>query len=287
MIEILTRFKERREELGVSLKQAEEETRIRVDYLRAIEEGNFEYIEAEVYLRGFLKVYSAYLGLDTKEVLEAYKKLQEPELVEEEIVKKESFKEKISNSFDEHQNAVLISCLVGIGLLVIGLLAFAGFKLYGLIDDSGRMANSSPSIETAQVKEGVVLSASKKVEEEVKESEKTKENRKGTIEEINENRAEKTEVNKEDSEELNNQEVAANEINIEVETIDESWYSVEVDGKVVFKGIVAANNRKLFSGQKIELKMGNAAGIKVIKDGKVMGPFGSKGEVIVKRFSID
>jgi transcriptional regulator with XRE-family HTH domain len=288
MVENLRRFKERREELGISLKEAEEETRIRIDYLRAIEEGDFDYIEAEVYLRGFLKVYSAYLGLDTRQVLEDYKKLKEPEIIEEEVIKKESFKDKILSSFDEHQNVVLMSCLIGVVLLIIGLLAVVGFKLYGLIDESGNMANGSPSIETTQMKEEIMQA---KDDKEIKEDEAVEVKEENTVAEVKkdtvENNVQETAMYKEDNDKLANEEVIAEKITIQVETIDDSWYSVEVDGNVLFKGLVVANKQKTFSGEKIRVKIGNAAGIRVIKDGKIMGPFGSKGEVIIKEFSID
>jgi|GEM_PF-1983018 len=285
MIEILTKLKERREELGIGLKQAEEETRIRIDYLRAIEEGDFEYIEAEVYVRGFLKVYSGYLGLDTKEVLEAYKKLQEPEINEEEIIKKEAFKEKLLKYFDEHQNILMISCLSGIVLLVICMLIFGGFKLYDLFEPSS-VDNSSPSIESNQIKEEV-----KAVDnQEIRVDERIKLNQEKATMEIKENTIQKDsqeEIDKKNNAKIDNKQAIADKITIQVETVDKSWYSVEVDGKVIFKGIVASNNKKTFSGRKIKVKIGNGAGVRIIKDNKVMGPFGFKGEVIVKQFSVD
>jgi cytoskeletal protein RodZ len=51
--------------LGVTLREAAEFTKIRTDYLQAMEANQFESIPlAEVYKRGFVKVYARYLRLD-------------------------------------------------------------------------------------------------------------------------------------------------------------------------------------------------------------------------------
>jgi cytoskeletal protein RodZ len=68
--ELGVKFKEKREELSIPLDQARNETKIRLSYLKAIEAGNFDEIEQEVYLKGFLKIYANYLGLDERKILQ-------------------------------------------------------------------------------------------------------------------------------------------------------------------------------------------------------------------------
>jgi len=60
-------LRQRREELDISLEQAEEETRIRAHYLEALEAEDFEALPDPVVGRGFLRNYSVYLGLDPQE----------------------------------------------------------------------------------------------------------------------------------------------------------------------------------------------------------------------------
>src|SRR5437867_9537452 len=55
-----------------SLEEASRETRIRLDYLQALERERFEALIGDVYVRGFLRSYSTYLGLDPDRVLGAY-----------------------------------------------------------------------------------------------------------------------------------------------------------------------------------------------------------------------
>lgn len=58
-----------REARGLTLEDAERDTRISRRYLHALETEQFDIIPAPVYARGFLRSYSQYLGLDPKEVL--------------------------------------------------------------------------------------------------------------------------------------------------------------------------------------------------------------------------
>jgi cytoskeletal protein RodZ len=59
------RLQEARQRLGVTIREAAEFTKIRTDYLQAMEANQFESIPlADVYKRGFVKVYAKYLRLD-------------------------------------------------------------------------------------------------------------------------------------------------------------------------------------------------------------------------------
>jgi cytoskeleton protein RodZ len=53
--------------LGLELRDAERDTRIRARYLAALEEEDFDALPGEAYAAGFLRTYSAYLGLDGDE----------------------------------------------------------------------------------------------------------------------------------------------------------------------------------------------------------------------------
>jgi cytoskeleton protein RodZ len=57
---------------GKSIEEASRETRIRAEYLQALERERFESLLGDVYVRGFLRSYSTYLGLDADKVLTIY-----------------------------------------------------------------------------------------------------------------------------------------------------------------------------------------------------------------------
>jgi cytoskeletal protein RodZ len=61
-------LKQKRKERNLSLKEAENATSIRTNLLQAIEEGEVSKLISPVYAQGFIKQYSAYLGVDSEKV---------------------------------------------------------------------------------------------------------------------------------------------------------------------------------------------------------------------------
>lgn len=61
-----------RQQKGVTLDQASAETRIRRQYLDAIEDGDFRMFPGGAYATGFLRNYATYLGLNPDEILQTY-----------------------------------------------------------------------------------------------------------------------------------------------------------------------------------------------------------------------
>jgi hypothetical protein len=55
-----------------SIEEASRETRIRAEYLQAMERERFDDLLGDVYVRGFLRTYSSYLGLDAEKVVAIY-----------------------------------------------------------------------------------------------------------------------------------------------------------------------------------------------------------------------
>jgi len=64
VFEIGNSLREARLRQGVDLVEAESSTKIRTKYLRALEEERFELLPAQTYVKGFLRSYAEYLGLD-------------------------------------------------------------------------------------------------------------------------------------------------------------------------------------------------------------------------------
>src|SRR5512139_1563433 len=73
---LLTRAREAR---GLTLEDAERDTRISRRYLQALEAEQFEVIPAPVYARGFLRSYSQYLGIDPQEALSLFPREDDPD----------------------------------------------------------------------------------------------------------------------------------------------------------------------------------------------------------------
>ncbi|HEY8806766.1 MAG TPA: helix-turn-helix domain-containing protein [Candidatus Limnocylindria bacterium] len=65
-------LRQKREQMGVPMPQAAEDTRIREKFLQAIESGDYQSLPGTVYTKGFLRNYAGYLGLDVEEMLALY-----------------------------------------------------------------------------------------------------------------------------------------------------------------------------------------------------------------------
>lgn len=72
MFELGTSLREARTRQGLDIPQAELATKIRAKYLRALEEEHFDVLPAETYVKGFLRAYAEFLGLDGQLYVDEY-----------------------------------------------------------------------------------------------------------------------------------------------------------------------------------------------------------------------
>ncbi len=83
-------LREARETKGYTLREVQEKTRINSRFLEALETGDFDRLPTPTHVRGFLRNYSRFLGLDPEPMLERYelgqsqrpKKRQQPVIVD-------------------------------------------------------------------------------------------------------------------------------------------------------------------------------------------------------------
>jgi len=67
-----------REAKGFSVEEAERATGIRRRFIRAMEEGRFDALPGEIQLRGFLRNYANYVGLNGEDLLALYERRSRP-----------------------------------------------------------------------------------------------------------------------------------------------------------------------------------------------------------------
>jgi len=112
-------LRRRREERGLSLKDLSKETNINVQYLKAIEEGDFDVLP-RAYIRMFLKAYGLRVGMDAESVLLRFDERAAPE---EEPLRK-SVGEPIVRSAFPKKWVVIAGALFGIVVVIVGVLEF-------------------------------------------------------------------------------------------------------------------------------------------------------------------
>ena len=102
-----------RKKKKISLEKAARETKIKKEFLTALEEEKFAQLPGEIYTRGFLTAYGRYLGIKTEKILELYKKVRPA------ILEKRSIRLPSPNLSPRHYRKIWI------GILIILLIASA------------------------------------------------------------------------------------------------------------------------------------------------------------------
>ena len=72
------RLREARVHKRLTLQQVEDDTKIRVKYLQAMESDEFDTLPDPTYAKGFLRSYATYLGLDPKLFIDEYRSRYRP-----------------------------------------------------------------------------------------------------------------------------------------------------------------------------------------------------------------
>jgi cytoskeletal protein RodZ len=133
---------------GVELTEVERVTKIRVKFLRAMEEGRWEDLPAPVYARGFLSTYARYLGLEEEPLLDRYREesgdLEQPTPVPYRAVRRG----ELSEGGGPRRRGVLPIALLT--LVVLGL-AIA-VALGGEGDDGGGSSQEGSAVSRNQPK---------------------------------------------------------------------------------------------------------------------------------------
>jgi cytoskeletal protein RodZ len=73
-------LRDKRKSMGVSLKQVAEKTKIRVEYLLALENGKYDKFASAVYVKGFLKKYAKFLGINPERAVAMYRREQDKDI---------------------------------------------------------------------------------------------------------------------------------------------------------------------------------------------------------------
>ena len=66
------KFRTKREEMNLSLKEVENATSIRMVYLQAIEEGRVDHFLSNVYALGFIRQYANFIGLENEKLAKEF-----------------------------------------------------------------------------------------------------------------------------------------------------------------------------------------------------------------------
>lgn len=109
-----------REKQNIKLSDVEKQIRVRIKFLDAIENNNWNFFSSKIYITGIIKNYSEYLGLDSKRVLAFFRRDYE----RKEDVK---FKTRISSRYLTPETRRIV--LIIITLIILFFALYFGYQL--------------------------------------------------------------------------------------------------------------------------------------------------------------
>ena len=141
-------LKKARLEKGISLEQLEEMTKIRKRYLEAIEEGDYNVLPGNFYVRAFIKNYAEAVGLDPNEVLSFYGNAIPPARLEGDIepVRRSRKIRRNNKAWSKWASNILMLLFV---LLILGIIYYFINTTY-VGNSNGNMEGEKITDRTAQ-----------------------------------------------------------------------------------------------------------------------------------------
>jgi Helix-turn-helix domain len=127
VFEIGNSLREARERQGLGYPEIELATKIRAKYIRALEEEDFTSIPGDAYIRGFLRTYAEYLGLDGDVYVDEYASRFITSW-RDELPPRPERRRIRSRERPLERRAVL---LVLAGIVILAILIFAAFSIPG------------------------------------------------------------------------------------------------------------------------------------------------------------
>lgn len=261
------KLKKIRLEKGISLEDVHKKTRIHLNILKAIEEDNFVG-QSPVYIKGFLKIYCNFLGVNPEGFLTEVKKPAEavPQKIEQPKKEKEKAKEKQPSLFEgamANLDAIRprVSRTTLITILIFIILAFALFKLGKYISYRRTIARERAAQQPAPVKKELPKPKP------VKAASKPKSAVPLPV--------------KEEQEVSIPRSLVKSGIKLTIRTREDCWVQLKADGKVVFQSVLKRGRSEAWEAkEKIELSLGNAGVVDLEVNGKLISSLGRKGQAI-------
>jgi cytoskeletal protein RodZ len=258
------RFRAAREARGLSLSDVSQQIRIRSVYLAAIEDENWASIGAPVYIRGFLRTYARFLGLDPEEVVGSFNGVPPPPpgarasaaTPDPAVAPAFSLPTLPAGSPETPRRR---------GSLVIWAAGIVAFLLIAFVvyNEWVFHQQSVPSVAAG-------VSASP-----LPSTEATAPDATGAGPESSESPGPNL-----------SPEVADGPNTLALTLTAPSWLRVTVDGSVSMEGTFPAGTSKTFHGKSALVRIGNAGGVEIRVDGKDVGKLGNAGDVIERSFTL-
>lgn len=285
MNELGQRLREAREAQNLTLAEVEAKTRIRQRFLAALEAEEWDVLPGEVTIRGFLRKYATFLGLDADEVIQHYRELSTPpeiiETAEQPVEKREVDYRPIELSL--HTEVLRdIDWRPLVALLAVILLALSIWLVFTFRPD---WISSLAALPRSLPQPGELIAL-----EAASEPTPTRTLTRVTATSTSTQPATATREGQAIANMAQQSAVAAtavganqptDKLQLHLKVNQRAWVRVTVDGQVRLETILEPGQEVTWEAeQDIKLRTGNAAGIEVSVNDRPYPPLGGSGEVV-------
>lgn len=235
-------LKNAREEKNLSLKDVSIATKIRLNVLEAIEEGNYDFLPP-VYMKSFIKEYINYLQIDyetikpqLEEILKQIDKTASPKSEKE--TRKPTFsittkRRKIKHSSQQLSKAILFIYLA-LGLSIVAIVYFTFFYT---------QEELQPPVQT---------------------------DKRDTIT-----------IGTKETSQLPTPSTSTDSMSLEFKAIDTAWINMIIDNKISESVVLYPEKVKTWKAMNFfRFTIGNAGGVIIKRNGELLPPLGKKGIVL-------
>ena len=282
-------LRQRREELDISLEQAEADTRIRLRYLEALESEAYDALPDPAVGRGFLRNYAAYLELDPQEATDRFaEKVAPPEPESLGVEGPTPFTTGPFRPVNLHEMPSrrsrwgwLIALAV---ILVAAIVALVWWGYPHISEWVARQDWGRPAATATPTMQATKTSLATATRTPAVTAAVTRATTATPAEGTSTPRATQTPPRTPSPTPSPSPPVYTG-IFLELMFTDTSWIQVTVDGVRQFQGELETDTyRSWYGEERIELRIGNAGAVQVTVNGQFLGMLGEPGEVIDRVF---
>ncbi len=245
-----------RQEKKVDLEVVSKHTKIHINILRALEEDRFEGLNP-VYVKGFLKIYGQYLGLNQQGLVKQYQGQFSPkkqEIITSEIARPDEPGLNINIANLSRYFKIVSLCAVCLVLLFVLSIAIKRHK------QKVSPNKTLESIQPATTKTKLLKTPPPQPKKPV--APKTIVSMKPIV-------VKPSPVKQE----------AVVPVRATLHAKEDTWIQVRLDGKVIFQGILKKGKSENWQAkQTIEMSIGNAGAVELEVNGRQLSPLGRRGQ---------
>lgn len=267
-------LKEARLSKNIDLKEVHEHIKVGIHILKAIEEGDEKSLPHPIYAKSFIQAYAKFLDLDWKKIGEEYSDLYK---FDNKIDKLDKLPTTIEDSKKYYRQIGFYLSIIALVMVIILFFSFLSKK--GNPIEESAVYNNSSQINESTPQENVLEEQSRNINETLSWAEKN-----NTLQEnINKNNSD---INETQNIEKKSSFISTQKVEVVAE--DQCWVQANLDNNKTQEYYLYPNERITIEfNNDLQLKLGNAGGVKVYLNNKEISLNAEKGEVKTLHFPLN